>query len=89
MGKTAAQVLIEEGIKRGIEQGIERGIEQGRRQGIVEGKQENLLELMKVKFHSVPKNIEDRIKTIQDIDELTSLLRRGLTAKSIDEMGIG
>ena len=76
MGKTAAQVLIEEGI------------EQGRRQGIVESKREDLLELMKVKFHFVPKNIEDGIKTIQDIDELTSLFRRGLTAESIDKMGI-
>ena len=73
MGRTAAQDLIEQGMARGI----------------IQSKQEDLLELMKVKFHSVPKNIEDRIKTIQDIDELTSLLRRGLTAESIDKMGIG
>ena len=80
MGKTTAQVLIEEGI--------ERGIKQGKRQGIIQSKQEDLFELMQVKFNSVPKQIEDRIKTIQDIDELTLLFRRGLTAKNIDEMGI-
>ena len=84
MGKTAAEELIEQGV----EQGIEQGIEQGKRQGIIQSKQEDLLELMQVKFDFVPGQIEDKIKTIQDMDELTALFRRGLTARSIDEIRI-
>ncbi len=77
MGKTAAQVLIEEGI------------EQGMARGIIQSKQEDLLELMKVKFHSVPQTVTEKIKRMQDTGRLNELIRKILTVRSIDEMGIG
>ncbi|HIE29526.1 TPA: hypothetical protein EYP66_19830 [Candidatus Poribacteria bacterium] len=80
MGRTAAQELIEQGIAQGIAQGIE--------QGIIQSKQEDLLELMKVKFDSVPQSVTDKIKRMQDTGRLNELIRKILTVRSIDEMGI-
>ena len=76
MGRTIAQALIEEGMEIGVEKGI------------VQTKQEVLIDLIQFRFSSIRPEINDKIRSIQDIDRLTSLFRRALSANSIEELGI-
>lgn len=72
MGRTIAQALIEEGVEKGI----------------IQTKQEYLIELIRFRFQSIRSGIDDKIHSIQDVDRLTALFRRALSANSINELGI-
>ena len=70
MGKTIAQVLIEEGKAEGIEL--------GRKLGTVATKQEDLIELMRGKFASFPQALTEKIESM---NSFTSLLLLKLAMK--------
>ncbi|MBC8232157.1 hypothetical protein H8E77_21640 [bacterium] len=76
MGRTIAQALIEEGLEIGVEKVI------------IQTKQEVLLDLIRLRFQSIRPEIDDKIRSIQDVDRLTALFRRALNANSIDGLGI-
>ena len=76
MGRTIAQALIEEGMEIGVEKGI------------IQTKQEDLIELIQFRFQNIKPGINDKIRSIQDVDRLAALFRRALSANSIDELGI-
>ena len=76
MGRTIAQTLIEEGMEIGVERGI------------IQTKQEVLLDLIRFRFQSIRPEMDDKIRSIQDVDRLTALFRRALSANSIDEFNI-
>ena len=76
MGRTAAQALMEEGKEIGMEQGA------------LQTRQEDLLEFMRVKFSSIPQEIENRIRAIRDINRLKTLIRDVVRANDINEMDI-
>lgn len=72
MGQTAAQVLIQE----------------GREIGAIEAMQQMLTEQMSLKFGSIPQPVLQRIQTLRDTNQLNQLIRRFVTANSLQEMGI-
>ena len=76
MGRTAAQALIEEGIGLGIEQGALRA------------SREALFKFMRSKFQSVPVSVEQKILTIRDVNKLSVLIDKVISANSIDEINI-
>ena len=80
MGRTIAQALIEEGKEIGVEIGVEKGI--------IQTKQEDLIELIRFRFQGIRPEINDKIRSIQDADRLTTLFRHALGANSIDEIGV-
>ncbi|MBC8231513.1 hypothetical protein H8E77_18340 [bacterium] len=88
MGRTIAQALIEEGKEIGMEIGVEKGMEIGVEKGMIQTNQERLIELIRFRFQSIRPEINDKIRSIQDVDRLTALFRRALSANSIDELGI-
>jgi len=80
MGKTMAQVLMEEGEAKGIEKGIEKGI--------IMTKQEVLIKLLNGKFNSISQTIVDKINSIHNIEQLDMLFDRAIFAKTIEEIKI-
>jgi len=92
MGRTIAQALIEEGMEIGVEKGMEIGVEKGMEigveKGIIQTNQERLIELIQFRFRDIRSKINDKIRSIQDVDRLTALFRRALSVNSIDELGI-
>jgi len=72
MGRTIAQELIEEGVEKGI----------------IQTKREYLIELMQFRFQSISPEMNDKIRSIKDVDRLTELFRRALSANSIDDLNI-
>ena len=74
MGKTMAQVLIEEGK------------EIGRETGIVVSKQEDLVELLSVRFAPFPQALIDKIKLINEIEQLKELFHIAVVGETADEV---
>ena len=72
MGRTIAQALIEDGVEKGI----------------IQTKQEVLIDLIQFRFQDINPEINNKIRSIQDVDRLTALFRRALSANSISELGI-
>ena len=73
-GKTMAQVLIEEGK------------EIGRRMGIIVSRQENLIELLSVRFAPFPQALIDKIKLINEIEQLKELFHIAVMGETTDEV---
>ncbi|MBI1930149.1 hypothetical protein HYR99_38600 [Candidatus Poribacteria bacterium] len=63
-------------------------IERGRQQGAITAKQETLIELMQLRFGTLPQLIIQRIQSIQEIEQLNTFLRRVITATRLEGMGI-
>ncbi|MFQ5628869.1 MAG: DUF4351 domain-containing protein [bacterium] len=68
------QELIQMGEKKGIEEGIPKGIRQV------------LLKQIAARFGTVPKEIHDKLQTIDSPDSLERIATMLLTIQSIDEL---
>ncbi len=55
-------------------------------QGIQQTKQQTLLDQLQTKFGQLPSEISQCVLAIDQIEELDQLLRKILTASSLDEM---
>ncbi len=62
--------------------------EEGRREGVVEGKRVTLLQLLTMKFDTVPDATRARVQSLS-LDELDTYLERVLSVESLEEMGLG
>ena len=65
--------------------GMERGMQQGMQQGRQEGEYRLLLQLLKLKFRSIPKNYLQQM-TAADADLLLIWGKRILTAENIEDV---
>ena len=66
----------------------ERGIAKGLQQGIVGGKRDMMLKLLRLKFGTLPQNVEAKVQALTAETELDTLSERVLTANSLQEMGL-
>ena len=51
-------------------------------------KQETLLDLLQTKFGQLPTDISQHVSAIEQIEELDGLLRKIITANSLEDMGL-
>ena len=58
------------------------------KEDIIQTKQEDLIELIRFRFQSIGPEINAKIRSIQDVDRLTALFRRALSANKVDELGV-
>ena len=58
---------------------------EGFQQGVQQGVQENILQLLRLRFQTVPNSIITRLTAIQDSSVLSQLLETTVTASSLDE----
>ncbi|NET60619.1 MAG: transposase [Symploca sp. SIO2E6] len=70
--------------QEGLEQGLEQGIEQGLEQGILQKSREAILEVLEVRFGSVPEELATSLNQIQEDSVLTSLHRQAITVASLE-----
>lgn len=66
----------------------ERLIERGERRGEIRARRETLLRLLRAKFGSLPRGTAQRVRDFDSVARLDALLKRILTASSIEEMGL-
>ena len=82
---TIAQRWIEKGIEQGLEQGLERGLEQGFERGLKRAAHEALLDILTIRFATVPPSLAQAISRVSDTARLRWLRKEALTATSLEE----
>lgn len=76
MAQTAAELLIEQGIK------------QGKVEGIVEGRREAILQLLQFRFQEVPETLTERIASIESLSDLDTLFEQAMTIQNLDDIQV-
>ncbi|WP_017294022.1 hypothetical protein [Geminocystis herdmanii] len=71
--------------RRALAKGQEIGQEIGKQKGAKETYQENILDLLQLRFNSVPKSIEDSLNNIDDLALLKQLHLSTISVKSLEE----
>ncbi|MFL6196401.1 MAG: Rpn family recombination-promoting nuclease/putative transposase [Thermoanaerobaculia bacterium] len=66
-----------------------KALEKGRREGLLLGTRRTLLRLLERRFGPVPKEVRGRIDTISSVRDLETLAERLLTARSLQDLGLG
>jgi len=80
------KTVFEEGLEKGMEEGREEGMEMGMEKGMAKGLQNTLLRQGRNRFGPVSDEIEERVRSIQDLGRLESLTDRILEIHSWDEL---
>ena len=65
--------------------GIEKGLKQGQQLGLIAGVREAVLDVVEVRFASVPEPIAQRVNRIEDAAWLKRLLRQAALTPSLAE----
>ena len=82
---TSIDPILADFEKKSFEKGIEQGIEQGIRKGVIN----SLRDVFEVRFGEVPESLLDSIEQFKSVDELKTLHKRALTARSIEQVFMG
>ena len=83
--QTIADLWIEEGREEGRAEGREEGREEGLLVGRMEALQETVLDLLYIRFGTVPDEIEERVNEIKHVATLQQWRRLAATAVSLTE----
>ncbi len=77
--------MLEENLIRWRDRAFKEGLQEGR----VLGLREALLKLLAERFGRLPERVRSRVEQIDSAKELEGLMRRVLSAKSLEDMGLG
>ncbi|MBF0103230.1 MAG: cytosolic protein, partial [Desulfobacterales bacterium] len=72
------------GIEKGMEQGILQGLQEGMQKGMQKGIQQGVLDILTLRFASIPKSVAKKIQTISDPEVLKGLLKKAVQADSLE-----
>jgi predicted transposase YdaD len=71
------------------EQGMKKGLEQGRMEGQLSKSQETLLRQLRIRFGRLPRAVVQTIRATQDVQRLDTWLERFADASTLADVGIG
>ncbi len=84
MGRTIAQMFIDQGV----EKGMRKGLQKGEIKGEIKSRQTVLLRQLRNRFKTVPPAVQARIAETEDVPTLDAWLDRVLDAKKLADVGI-
>ena len=77
---------IEQLEQEAILKGLEKGKQEGLQEGLVKAKKDDIKSVILIKFGVLPKELEDKIETTDDIQILDDMLKRVELAGKIEEI---
>jgi hypothetical protein len=88
--KTFDEVMEEAGVTakwevRGEERGIALGEVRGEERGIIRGKANAVISVLRTRFQTIPKTVQESIQSYTDLTALDSLLEAAVTCESIKD----
>ena len=72
--------------EKGIEKGIQLGMQQEMQQGLIESTKQDVMEVLELKFATLPHWVQHKIANCNDLNTLKNLHRQAILADSIDEL---
>jgi len=77
---------IEQLEQEAILKGLEKGKQEGLQEGLVKAKKDDIKSVILIKFGVLPKELEEKIESTDDIQILDDMLKRVILAGNIEEI---
>ncbi|NEO27688.1 MAG: transposase, partial [Kamptonema sp. SIO4C4] len=78
------RIGMEKGRQAGLQEGRQAGLQEGRQAGRYEGIREDILEVLEVRFETVPEALVETVNGIQDDSLLRTLHRQAILVSSLE-----
>jgi len=89
-GDKKAMTLIEkwimEGLEKGKQEGLQEGLEKGKQEGLIKAKKDDIKSVILIKFGVLPKELEEKIESTDDIQALDEMFKKVILAGKIEEI---
>jgi hypothetical protein len=85
-GDEKAMTLIEKWIMEGLEKGKQEGLQEGLEKGLIKAKKDDIKSAILIKFGLLPKELEEKIETTDDIQTLDEMFKKVILAGKIEEI---
>jgi hypothetical protein len=85
-GDKKAMTLIEKWIMEGLEKGKQEGLQEGLEKGLIKAKKDDIKSAILIKFGLLPKELEEKIETTDDIQALDEMFKKVILAGKIEEI---
>jgi hypothetical protein len=77
---------LQEGLQKGKQEGLREGLEKGKQEGSLKTKKDDIKSVILIKFGVLPKELEEKIESTDDIQILDDMLKRVALAGKIEEI---
>jgi len=82
----AIEQLEQEAILKGLEKGRQEGRQEGLQKGLVKAKKDDVKSAILIKFGVIPKELEEKIESTDDIQTLDEMFKKAILASKIEEI---
>jgi len=74
------------GLEKGKQEGLQEGLEKGLQEGSLKAKRDYVKSAILMKFGVLPKELEEKIETTDDIQTLDEMFKKVILAGKIEEI---
>ena len=78
--------LTEKWMMEGLQKGLEKGLQEGLQKGLIKAKKDDIKSAILIKFGLLPKELEEKIETTDDIQTLDEMFKKVILAGKIEEI---
>jgi len=78
--------LTEKWMMEGLQKGLEKGLQEGLEKGLIKAKKDAIKSAILIKFGVLPKELEEKIETTDDIRILDDMFKKVIIAGKIEEI---
>jgi len=82
----AIEQLEQEAILKGLEKGKQEGLQEGLEKGLIKAKKDAIKSAILIKFGVLPKELEEKIESTDDIKILDDMFKKVILAGKIEEI---
>jgi hypothetical protein len=82
----AIEQLEQEATLKGLEKGKQEGLQEGLQKGLIKAKKDDIKSAILMKFGVLPKELEEKIETTDDIQTLDEMFKKVILASKIEEI---
>jgi flagellar biosynthesis/type III secretory pathway protein FliH len=77
---------LQKGLQEGLQKGLQEGLEKGKQEGLVKAKRDYVKSSILIKFGVLPKELEEKIETTDDIQTLDEMFKKVILAGKIEDI---
>ena len=84
--KEGLQEGLEKGKQEGLQEGLQKGLQEGLQKGLIKAKKDDIKSAILMKFGVLPKELEEKIESTDDIQTLDEMFKKVILASKIEEI---
>jgi flagellar biosynthesis/type III secretory pathway protein FliH len=77
---------LEKGLEKGKQEGLQEGLQKGLQKGLTKAKKDDIKSVILIKFGVLPKEVEEKIESTDDIQILDEMFKKVILATKIEEI---